>query len=748
MMCRVLTPIHRRSLSLLRSLVDLGLMRAAIVSALICLLLLGSADSLADVAEADPFENLKIVAVNGRLTLYFDPENTYVIVYDAEADQTFGMPTLVPEGGRAIPFVVNQKRSLVEFTHAMRGDLNIRAGAEGDLGRGEREFTFFENGMSVKFTEERSNISVTVVFELGPDYLRVRVPEDAFVDTEQDVVVELALLPYFGAADIGEEGYFLIPDGSGSLAAFNPANVERWVRQTFWIYGRDNLEPKHQLLRLGIQGPTMLHPFFAMVRENGAIVAEITKGEHFAKLTIDPGDRRFQAYAAYFTRVYRREYLEYLNSFRLVRRMMDDRFSGDFEVTYHFLGADEADYSSIARKYRSLLQERGRLPETRVADGRVPNISLRFLMAVPSRVLGLPSVLPLSTADDVIQVIDDLEDRGLTNYDITLVGWGKGGMDGPWPVGSVESRIGGESGVRRIVDRASILGIRVVLEDNYLEVATDQTFRPLATFASRDLGSRLVRSSQSTQFGGRILTRMNPAIAVSRYMVSPVERWSRLGVGGMELRRVGDGLLNDTNRRQPLMRDEFADALLEMGDMVRDHMGFVAVEGALGLLVQGVDRLSGFPMDIGRIGFASADVPLYPMLIHGLVEYVGRPLNVSSDYINDLLRHHEYGAIPSFEVVVRNSEQLLKSRFNYLYSPLYSDWKEQIEEVYTERERLRHLFDLQMVSHRIISQDLREVVYENGDRVVVNYGYDVVAVEGVEVPSKGFVVIEGGADGQ
>jgi hypothetical protein len=49
-----------------------------------------------------------------------------------------------------------------------------------------------------------------------------------------------------------------------------------------------------------------------------------------------------------------------------------------------------------------------------------------------------------------------------------------------------------------------------------------------------------------------------------------------------------------------------------------------------------------------------------------------------------------------------------------------------------------------MVSHRALGDGLTETGYDDGRRIVVNYGREAREVEGRTVPAKGWVVLEGG----
>jgi len=68
---------------------------------------------------------------------------------------------------------------------------------------------------------ERPAFNVTLRYSLEGNSLIVNVPFDKIAYRGAYPMVKLAVLPYFGAGGTNDEGYLLVPDGSGALIYFN-----------------------------------------------------------------------------------------------------------------------------------------------------------------------------------------------------------------------------------------------------------------------------------------------------------------------------------------------------------------------------------------------------------------------------------------------------------------------------------------------------------------------------------------------
>ena len=138
------------------------------------------------------------------------------------------------------------------------------------------------------------------------------------------------------------------------------------------------------------------------------------------------------------------------------------------------------------------------------------------------------------------------------------------------------------------------------------------------------------------------------------------------------------------------------------------------------------------------------EVPFFQLVYHGLISYAGEALNTTSSYRRDLLKAVEYGSCPYYLWTWETSSEAKDSGFSFLYSTEFSQWAEDAAAYYQRaNEALGPLQGLRMVGNRTLEGGVKETAYEDGTRVLVNYGPRDAVAAGVTVPAEDFVVMKG-----
>jgi hypothetical protein len=281
---------------------------------------------------------------------------------------------------------------------------------------------------------------------------------------------------------------------------------------------------------------------------------------------------------------------------------------------------------------------------------------------------------------------------------------------------------------------ASSNGVNVYLEDNYLD-----DFRRSADFSNKDI----IRDDKRTPIrNGNDHFLLSPEAAYRRFASRDIPRLKAYGVKGIEFRHFGKVLMSDNNELHPLERREFAGYWLDVMRLSRDTLGGAAVHEGNVYTLPYVGRMFNVPTRSSRFFFEDEDVPFYQMVVHGLVAYTGGPSNLRSDRRYQFLKDVEYGAIPVYELTYRRPDRLKDTSYGHLYSSYYLDWIEVIAKEYKELfDRTGHLMTQFMVDHRKLSKNVYQTTYEDGTRVVVNYGGDDYREGGLVVKGLDYAVV-------
>jgi hypothetical protein len=594
----------------------------------------------------------------------------------------------------------------------------------------EIHVTPVKGGAQVGYLFPREGFELTVIYVVEGDVLQVTIPERGVIETSENGLVSAQVLPFLGATHDGEDGYLFFPDGSGTIIRYtspHPENVQEISRE---VYGDSvSLTDADSPFRQPV-----LMPVFGAVNGDAAFLGIITHGDFDAKISVARSGKRVDYNHCGVEFLFRRTGLFSLTGGRPVQVYEPDPIGGDCQVRFNFLTAENASYVGMAIRYREyLIQERG---AKRLA-GDSALMHLVFFMGVERETWVWRDLIVMTTFDDVRMILSDLAEAGVRRVDVTLQGWNRGGDMARYPQRlPVETRLGGDKGLRVLAQDIEARGQRLFLFDDYLVISP----RARGVFPRTDA----VRSTNGLPMGdasqGYLL---NPQVAMLKFAQMDMPKMADMGADGLLLNLFATLAMPDANDRYPLSREGFAATWIEIANLARAQFGAVAMTGGNSYAVPYADRLDGVPMDSTHYDFADETIPFYQIAVHGLVAYTGQPHNMVSDGQRIFLRQVEYGAIPLFVLTQGNSALLYRTKASGLWSSEYGFWRDDVIRQYQAFERIAPLINQLISDHTRLTDNVYQTTYEDGTRVIVNYGVQPYDVDSTQVPDQGFVVIRG-----
>ena len=166
-----------------------------------------------------------------------------------------------------------------------------------------------------------------------------------------------------------------------------------------------------------------------------------------------------------------------------------------------------------------------------------------------------------------------------------------------------------------------------------------------------------------------------------------------------------------------------------------------SVQGGNLYALSSVEQLYDIPMTSSMQQMTDETIPWYSMIIYGSIPYTTVAGNQAGDLGLLCLQWVEYGAMPYFELTENSSTALIDTTYNKLFSSQYEKWGKRIFEVYKDMSaRLKDITGHAMVRHERVTQELVAITYENGYRVIINYGDSDAELYGKLVPARDYVV--------
>ena len=161
----------------------------------------------------------------------------------------------------------------------------------------------------------------------------------------------------------------------------------------------------------------------------------------------------------------------------------------------------------------------------------------------------------------------------------------------------------------------------------------------------------------------------------------------------------------------------------------REALGSASVNQGDAYALGQTDYIDGLPSESSYDFMIDETVPFYPIVLHGFVPYTFGDGNLRDDEDAEFLRAIEYGALPSFFVTHDDSRKLKDTPSNFLYSSRFDKWERRIEEEYVKFDSLSQLYSMKIIGHEKLSGQKYATTYEDGTRVIVDYGVKDFTVE-------------------
>jgi len=602
-------------------------------------------------------------------------------------------------------------------------------------------------------------IKVSLEYVLDGKDLVVRLPMDSlFISDDEIIVNSITLLPYMLSAREDEEGYYLLPDGSGAVFRFNNGKANA-INYTSRVYGKDVLMDVTAVPSADYYA-TM--PVIGAVYEDYALLAIVEQGQSMAEIFAKNSGKAESYSDAYFTfYITEKENVATTSGSSItVNKFTGDTFDETIAIRYKLLtDPKETNYSGLAHAYQDYLIAQGVLKKQYME----PALYLEILGSTLEQktMLGFPykGVKELTTFKEAASILEDLSSRGISNVNVQLDGWLDGGQRHE-NLSSVklEGVQGNKSSFNALAKKAQELGYglypNVYMQNIY--PSFDAFQKGSAKSYAKKHGSRYLSNDYAviteTVMAG--FTLKAPLIW-SPYVVSPsylatyvqkaVKGISKYDVTGLTVADMGAQLAADYNEKSAVSRETAMSKVAEATDILQEKFDII-MKSPYQYAWEGVDLMSDLPDRSTEYTIFDYDVPFLQLVLDGCVSYSTEPLNnhTEKDMSELLLKCIETRSNPKFYVMEADMDELHYTLYavNYL-SINYGDWADRIEGLYKEYEAFASkVANSSIVMHETPAEKLVKVTYDNGVTVYVNYNSTTVKVDGKELAAKSYLLVE------
>ncbi len=643
-------------------------------------------------------------------------------------------------------------------------------------------------GMVLDFTLTEKGLSATLLGDSLVDASTVKNGKDVVLDEVGNTIgtfnknfsyTNIIVLPYMTYEEVTdvnnkETGMIVVPDGSGAIINFNNGKsnmlasaVNSVYYSTDMTYVSNYKAEETMDLMLGMYGFIYTTP-----TNPRGILAILEKGGNQVSLYANTNDTVSRAYFSCKVRESKDISIGTSVNADVFTKWTQDLCDTDFKFNFVFLGEDEADYVSLANKYREYLIERDGIEVKDTTKDTVVDINFLGSFEKYALFLGFKYMTPkhLTTFDQATEIINELStgvDVGdnkklkVNEFNVSYTGWTNEEME--YQVGGslkVSSVLGGKSDMRSFASYLDSKGI-----DLYPEMYVTTTKDYDLSFGNLKYTTRNVANETAKKYQFDLATQRVDKTLSATYMISPeyystlassfLNKANKLNItkdnqtnknGGYYLLDLGNLIANNYRKGDLIFGEASVQYQKDALKIISDSGTKIKLKAPYDYAIRYADFITDVPMTSTQRQIYDETIPLYQLVINGLVDYTVETINgTGSKGVNwYYAKALETGSNLSFQISYENPTVLLETDYTYYYQAYYKNWKEHIVTLASNIDTLG-IHNGRLVYHENVAKNIAHVKYllQNGSYVelYVNTTVSDYNYQGTVIPAYGYVKI-------
>ncbi len=440
--------------------------------------------------------------------------------------------------------------------------------------------------------------------------------------------------------------------------------------------------------------------------------------------------------------------LESLQGNKYVNTYQQKPFTGEIRIAYRFLEGDKADYSGMAELYSGIVfDDAGDDP----LDIQ-PEVALDVVMNIDKmqRFLGIPyeGEEVLTTYGQLTAILNDLKERGVTSRAVNLLGWEKNGINHDARI-KRSNKVGSKEDMEQFMNYIREQGDTLFFDASVTRVLTNESFDGYSQGFNT---VKLLDRKDAVLYPFSLATKTQDRTLPEYYLVSPV-RGSHVydnavkavesyGLPGFAFRYAGYELHSEYFERSEVPRQDAIDYIEELFDRIEEKGADILLRGGNSYTLDDAAFITETELSSSEYLIADRTVPFLPMVLSGNRQFTGDPINLADSERDSFLKILETGAVPLYKIIYEENSLLVNTLHDDLYSVTYDNWSDEIVAWVQELKSVRsQINSTRIIDHSYIDDETVVVEYENGIRLVVNYGDDAVEYNEVVVPGEDYAIV-------
>jgi len=656
----------------------------------------------------------------------------------------------------------NKDQLLADFPELAKIKLWVLRTISPDFMKEEAEESFRKAGYTMEdFVEDsmryelsggavKPAYSITLRYILDGKSLVVNVPFDKIGFRAAYPITQLALLPFMGCGSMTDSGYMLVPDGSGSLIYFNNQKQNQ-LPYNIRVYGWDEAMPREAV----VSDNKALFPAFGIHKNGASLFCVIEEGSAYASVRADVSGRNSSWNIVYpVFDIVHGALMDIAGRNQRAVYLYEAALPEGENITMRYTPCAESGYMGMAKEYRSWLLKKYPVLQNRHIANEVPT-AVEIIGAVnkTQHRLGLPFDLPLKLTSykETESIVKDIAGFGWKNVNVKLNGWFNRSVEHTVPSKiKLIKALGGKKDFEHIIGTAEQNNFIVYPEADFMFMRDVKAFsgfslyKDAARYVNRERVQRYPYSFVwfgERKLWGKLNYLARPA-ATQRLINNFQKQAKKYKIQNIAFRNMGSKLAGDYHERRHVSREASMLMRQKKFEEMYNENNKILVNAGFLYSVPWTNIITDMIITEHSFGITDTSVPFLQIVLHGIVPYTGKAINLAEDYTKNLLKTVESGAGLYFSFMEEETAELQETKFRQFYANEYKKWAGDADVLYKKfNADFGHLYNQQIVNHTILAPDVTVTEYEDGTRVVVNASDNDYRFNGNNISADTYTVI-------
>ncbi|GMQ57926.1 DUF5696 domain-containing protein [Vallitalea sediminicola] len=564
--------------------------------------------------------------------------------------------------------------------------------------------------------------------------------EDLWTPGNDDVSInEIVVYPFLGSTTGKDNGYLVIPDGSGAIIKLDetPKYATGYVAP---VYGKDL--GYANTLSFGSTSfsvkplESIVLPIYGIIHEendNGVLVIA-ESGASYATYNYVSKNVSTEYYQSYFTYNYRTTYSQFqsrIDEEQHVLGFQKEPNNFDLVQRYVFLNKDKADYVGVAKGYRDFLTKQSRF--SKKADSKKTEIPLKIDFINNEIEMGTFNLenVKVTSYDQAKNIVKTFIDKGNSNLNVTFKTYI---LDKSAYRFEVFKELGGRKDFKSVLNYFKYNNVKFNYYMDYARTNHKKTKYTASKMSRQDLS---VRNDKS-----QVYNYLNDPKYFMDFAKWDIKKLDEYGIDSIAFDGFTGSLFTHYDKGTIGYSNEGMEYIKNLMTYFNKNNIETNIYIGDAYLYPYMTDYYETPICSSNLMFIDKTIPLVSLVVSGNMDMYSPYMNFSSNDDDAILRLIEFGIYPAFVLTGEPTYSIKYSDSSNVYVSQNKYLEKRIDSYYEKvNDALSHVIGSELINHMSIDDNVVMTEYANGKKIVINYNESDYIYNDITIKGKGFVVI-------